>query len=433
MNISINNIRLTLILIVTFLTGILFINLTEDILYHIFTLCFFCLVSAKIVNFDILHPYLWFSGFMCLYSISYPLLCYIGIYSTSGYRKEIMVYQLTAMFVGCLVSGANKNKKININNIKQIHIDVHLINKLLYFFIVVSILLATVFVSKTGYIGKDDVYENGGLVLNFIFKLPLVLTIIYTISVLSYISQKKSLPLKQIIGVGFTLLVLTLYSGERDFFFRFIMVNLFIFWYMGRIKAKHLILLIPLLSIIIPLSSAFKYYFTRGVVYNQELSILHSFLAGEFESSAKNLQLLVTNKDVTEGVFGYKQILLDFVSVFIKSIKSPSSWFNTTFFPWSKSQYGFSLVGEGYIIDGFMGIVVLFSIIGLIIRFFYRNAHRNIYWLSSYFYFITVTIYSFRGDLGTILSAVIKQIGFVLILLVLFQKICNKKGFHLKF
>ena len=94
MNISINNIRLTLILIVTFLTGILFINLTEDILYHIFTLCFFCLVSAKIVNFDILHPYLWFSGFMCLYSISYPLLCYIGIYSTSGYRKEIMVYQL---------------------------------------------------------------------------------------------------------------------------------------------------------------------------------------------------------------------------------------------------------------------------------------------------------------------------------------------------
>lgn len=422
-----------LILTCVFILSFAFIEINNNnIIYHILAMVLFCFTAAKMVTFDILHPLTWFSSFFCLYSVSYPLLCQIGIYSKYFYNKEIIFYQLLAIFIVTIIIGTNKNKKLNIDNLQKDFSTLGIINKILYSFIIIAVFLGTLFVSNGGYTGKDDVYANGGFFINIIFRLPLVLTIIYTIFVILYFHKINKLPWKNIIIVGVSLLSLTLFSGERDFLFRFIMINLFIFWYIRKINLKKIIVLLPALASIIPISAAFKYYFTRGVVYNQDLSIINSFLAGEFESSAKNLQLLINNKDITEGILGYQQILLDFISVFDTSMISPSNWFNRTFYPWSKSQYGFSLVGEGYVIGGTLGIVLLFVIIGLLIKMFYIRAHKNIYWISGYFYFITVVIYSFRGDLGTILSALIKQIIFVSIGLQILQRICGDRKIKIK-
>ena len=168
----------------------------------------------------------------------------------------------------------------------------------------------------------------------------------------------------------------------------------------------------------------FKYYFVGGGIgESSEYGFLYSLIAGEFESASRNLQLLINNESFAKGCQGYVILINDVLGVINSKIASSVAWFNKTFYSDSVTEYGFSLVGEGYIIDGINGIVIVFVIVGLIIRYIYIHAFKNIYWLTAYFYFITVMIYAIRGDLGTIYSAMLKQI----FLVVMFLKLLNKK------
>ncbi|MFQ8582261.1 MAG: O-antigen polymerase [Holdemania massiliensis] len=224
------------------------------------------------------------------------------------------------------------------------------------------------------------------------------------------------------------ILVITLFSGERDFIFRFILINILILWVLKILKTKQLIILVPLLFLLIPLSSMFKYYFLRGSVNTLNTNVFHSLFSGEFESASRNLQILINCFDQTNGIKGFSQIILDLVSVFDSSINSTSTWFNSMFYSGSQTQYGFSLVGEGYLIGGYFGVVFLFMLIGVIIKIFYVFSNRNLYLLAAYLYFITITIYSIRGDFGIILSGIAKQICLVLSIVYLCQKISFLKS-----
>ena len=141
--------------------------------------------------------------------------------------------------------------------------------------------------------------------------------------------------------------------------------------------------MIPIIIVLIPLSSSYKYYFLTGSASVTNNNIIYAFLSGEFESATRNLQALINNSSSTLGVKGLGQIVRDVVAVFNSSIESSTSWFNNTFYPTSKTQYGFTLVGEGYIIAGALGVVLVFAIIGIIIRIMYKKAYNNMYLLIS--------------------------------------------------
>ena len=82
---------------------------------------------------------------------------------------------------------------------------------------------------------------------------------------------------------------------------------------------------------------------------------------------------------------------------------------------------------QGYIIAGALGVVLVFAIIGIIIRIMYKKAYNNMYLLIAYIYFITVMIYSIRGDLSTVFSALIKQIFLVLFIIFILEKISKSR------
>lgn len=67
------------------------------------------------------------------------------------------------------------------------------------------------------------------------------------------------------------------------------------------------------------------------------------------------------------------------------------------------------------------------AIIGIIIRIMYKKAYNNMYLLIAYIYFITVMIYSIRGDLSTVFSALIKQIFLVLFIIFILEKISKSR------
>lgn len=116
----------------------------------------------------------------------------------------------------------------------------------------------------------------------------------------------------------------------------------------------------------------------------------------------------------------------------IPNISSVTSWFTNTFYLGNTVQYGFTLIGEGYVTGGIVGVILISCIVGFIIKIFYRNFNRSIYWFSAYLYLITVIIYSIRMDLGTILAAIVKQIGLVLFIVVMIEQISKIKPVRLK-
>ena len=158
----------------------------------------------------------------------------------------------------------------------------------------------------------------------------------------------------------------------------------------------------------------YKYYFLSGAISDsislKFKDLILQFLDGEFISASRNLQVLINNKEYTESLFNGYGILNDFKRIFFKSEFSHGNWFQNTFFSYSKTGYGFTLVGEGYVNLGYFGVILVFVIIGLFIRIIYRKASRNIYFLSIYIYTIPLYMYAIRADLANIFSQFIKHL-----------------------
>lgn len=403
------------------------IYISDSLMIHVFLVLIVCTCAILEVNFDLLHPYTWFSGFMGLYSVAYPLICVMGFPSKVGYSKDTMLYQLLYIYVSLLVITPAFNKDKNNTEKGRMNVDIGVFNRLIYFLMSFLIIVGSIIVYKRGFSGKDDIYMSGDLILLMIFRLPLILTLLYTILVLSIYSKTKKFPFKQMIITAGVLLFITLFSGERDFIFRFLIANIMILWALNILRLKHIFVIAPAFIIILPLSSSYKYFFLTGISTNTNSNLIYSFLSGEFESATRNLQMLINHSDYTKGIKGISLLFDDIVSTFCSNISSPTAWFNETFYPMSKTQYGFTLVGEGYIIGGVLGVIILAMIVGIIVKLFYKNAYKSIYFFAAYIYFITVTVYSIRGDFGTICSALIKQILLVILILKILEKLGKKQ------
>ena len=158
-------------------------------------------------------------------------------------------------------------------------------------------------------------------------------------------------------------------------------------------------------------------YDLRGIVFD--------FLTSDFHCAARNLQVLI-NDPKTEGMFGLQLILNDIVFVFYRGpgIISVSEWFNKTYFSGSIFGQAFTLVGEGYVMAGYLGIFVLFFVIGLIFRYLYKKSLKNIVWLIIFVVMAAAQCFAFREMFMSVLSPLLRQCLPVFIII----GICNKGG-----
>lgn len=405
------------------MVGFLVVNNTSIVMAHVAMLLMICFVAMSLVGFDLMHPYVWFSGFFGLYSIGYPLLYVKGYTKRIIYSKNALLLEMLALVVMLLVITPKKNKKLQDVELNRCSINLGVLNKVIYIVLVGLIMLGGLLVIKNGFSGKEDIYNSGNILLNMIFKMPLILSLFYTISIITIYGRTGKFQTKQMLITMCALLFLTLFSGERDFIFRFVILNVFILWYLKKIEIKHIVILIPIALAGFILSSSYKYYFLTGNMSVSGGDFWYSVLSGEFESASRNLQEVVNHSVWTLGIKGYRQIFFDIIGVFYSGIESTTAWYNNVFYKNSTTQYGFSLVGEGYVIGGALGVVCLFVLVGLIIKWFYKNANRSNYMLAAYMYFTTIVIYSIRADFSTILSGIVKQICIVLLILYIAEKV----------
>ena len=391
--------------------GFMFIELlfimSDNMMVHVAGMVCFSVLAVLLSGFDLIHPYTWFSTFFCLYSIGLPVLTYVGSRSLrASYTKELMDKEDHSLNLGVF-------------------------NKILYVGLILILLGGAFFLSRSGLGGKANIYASGSSLLLALFRVPLILTMLYALLIIYEWKSNKQVPIRTMVITGISLFGITIFSGERDFVFRFIIITAVFLFCIGKLKRSHIIMLAPIGVMILILSDKYKYFFSTGIVNESSEGVIFKFFAGEFESASTNLQIVISQG--MSNSLGIERYILDIASAFTTSIQSVSSWFSDLFYRGRAVQYGFSIIGEGYVIGGVIGVVFISIVLGAMIKFFYKRLYKGTYWFASYLYFITIVIYSIRMDLGTILSAIVKQIGIVLIIVMIAEKISKKelgRGMH---
>ncbi|MGM0853980.1 MAG: O-antigen polymerase [Bacillota bacterium] len=385
------------------------IFLFENPISHVLALWLTAISAIFITKFEVTHPLVWFSSSFVLYSTGYAILYILG-YLNSGYNKENIFLPLVALTVVVLVVGVKKYGSPRFHEKKNYHLLGNRNNKkliefiLLVLIIILSLCVAVLFI--TPFESKTDLLRNK----NMFFIIGVYSTRFISFFCCFYmllfidIDKKKT---KLFIFLSATLIVLlSLFTGERDAMFRFFVILIMTLFILGKISKKTIISLIPIGAIYLIASRYFKYYFVSGELKAtiKEESFIYSFLSADFLAAGENLQILLNN-NWTESLHGFSLIAYDIISPFLPGglFMNVGAWFNDTFYPNSYSR-AFTLVGQGYVAGGVVGIIAVFFILGIGIKFLYSKATENIYWLVIYIYSIPTIISAFRSTLGTVFT-----------------------------
>lgn len=279
-------------------------------------------------------------------------------------------------------------------------------------------ILSSIILLRSGVSSKNEATQLGGFFgIAYLFTFFLSIGVMIRVYRLSHINFFKD-PL--IFGfVLYSILYMTI-TGERDIIFRFFVVSLFIIGYkFKRLDFYKVLLLLVSIAIIVPMSQLAKSILLSGP--NLLIFTPESILGNEFVSAGRNLYTLfyfsVENNPLT--------MLTDLVRAFapssicdIFSITSTNVWFNSVFrfehnFSGS-AGWGFGLVPQAYLMGGYLGGFIYFSVLSFIVSLVFLKINKNEYWAVLYFISMASLIYCLRADLSNYLSQSFK-VGGILI------------------
>jgi hypothetical protein len=158
-------------------------------------------------------------------------------------------------------------------------------------------------------------------------------------------------------------------------------------------------------------------------------------LSDEPISAARNLEILLSRPQFTSA-FHFRFLLADARQAVISGSLAgtenlPSAWFVKVFYPGLTERgggTGFSIVGEGYISFGFVGVVAWGIGLGLLVRGIWRLSASSQLWVIAYALAVPVIIYSTRADLGNLLSQLIKAIALPLVLFSIAELLMRRRN-----
>ena len=394
------------------------ILLTSSILLHIIVIWVLCFTAFIIARGDIMHPYCWFSAVLTLYSSSYAMLILLGF--NGHYSKEQLLYPVIALGTALLFIGPHSYQNSDshfFSTIGTTGADYRFLDIFIYVLSAAALIISVILLGS-GYSGKVAMKSAGNIYYRFGVYVVRYLVFFMIIRMSNCIvNGKKYFPLMVVTVVA--TLTFTFSTGERDVFIRFFVVVMFVLFSAHIIKRKHFLILIPISMVVLTLSVEFKYFFLRGTLQGSFSlnNLLEGFLSSDFSAAGRNLQYLLENSG-TNGQFGFRMLITELLYPILPSSwrTNPDHWFNYDLHTGNYHGYAFTLVGTGYIIHGVIGIILVFAIVGLIVRFLYKNANRGIFLYAAYVYSITIIMISMRGSLNSIVNCLVKEVavGYIL-------------------
>lgn len=422
-----------LIISLIFTAGLL-IYFTDDIYVHLAAFASLIMGAMTIVRFDISHPYFWYSFIFLLYSVSYPIMWIAGsTHDVFVYTKSLMLSQWIAISTLLIMVGP---AKVEFERLKCKYRTAANVRQLMIFPIIL-IIFTLVRVSHGGYAHKNEIYNEGSMLIFIGFRAVLVLLILFAINASRSCLLYKSVDKKMAFIVFFVIFCLVYYSGERDLILRFFVICFFIYYILIKKRKLDKLLIVAglVFLFLIPIMAEFKYYGLTRERNISESNIIMRLLNSEFQSASKNLQILLLDESV-DGIFQGGTLISSITRTFKLDkvlnleIETGGRWYQSRYFAEKRAGQGFSLVGDGYTNFGYAGIVIVFVFVGIFIRTIYKKSNKSVYHFSYYIVSIPVFMYSIRADLANILSPLIIQNLLIIILTYGISEIlsrCNRR------
>lgn len=401
-------------------TVILFSSLlivSANALASVVAMLFLVIGAWILVEGDLLHPLTWFIPLYVLYGISAPLLEIMGVRELIGGQTAKVLLMQWVGGIGFIMGAGTKRYKTERNTA-----GVRGLIPVAYITGSVSLVLTSLYlfgVIRSGAQNKYDIALSTEPLL-MLYPAFSLLLISYMILLASKLAKKK-LPVTLISFVIFWNLLSVLVSGERDLLLRIIWVTV-ILWHVWRksISKRFLFILGMLIIILIPILGNMK-----NVLLGREIQPIKTLqleivpLQDEFSTASSNLALLLFLEKYWKPYKYGKTLLWDVKRAVIPGTivawgSNPGSWFNQEFFPKVVDKgggRGFTLVGEGYMNFGLVGVWLWLGLLGLVARWLYSLSFRNALWQIVYIASMPLCVFVTRGDFSILLSQLIKHIS----------------------
>lgn len=405
--------KLILLIVVVFSFSI--IVLTKSIYGQIIAYWLVIFTSSSLAKFNIMHPWVWFSFSFGLYSSSYSLLQALNYSSINGYTRENTLYSLLALGTVLFFTDVNVNNSVMKSKYRLQKQEIKILEYILMFLFLTMIIVSMI-ARNQSFSHKNELLSDRNkffIIGVYASRFITFFTIIYFVTIEKI--QKREVYLLTFISLS--TIMFSLLTAERDIMLRFILSLILVLFSRKILLKKHFIFLIPIGVVFLIAGRYFKYFFLTGVV-NEKIadeSFVYNFLTSDFNAAGENFQILLNNP-WTKSSKGFQYFIYDFLTPFLPGRLFPNmgNWFNNTFYPNSYSR-AFTILGQGYVMGGIIGIIGVFLILSLIIRYLYNKSNFNSIWLSIYIYSIPTIITSFRSTLSSLTVALVRIIGISLV------------------
>ena len=386
------------------------------------TLCLFTLFSLILV---IAHNDKEMTNPICIFSLFYyPYSTWNSFYlltTNTSFNSDALVKQLQLCFWGLVAFSfggllakscfrlLTRSKKQDIYR----NFTVSMATKTLIILSGIFILIGTFQVAISGASTKHETYEVSSIYFQLSIYAIFILLYGAFLYVLSKFDYKK--PFQVVFKVPFLISLIVMVMGlivlaKRDFISRFIIGILIIYFSQTRKANSYiLILILASASILMPLFGDI-----RGILLPNNVISFDDYWDGvflnEFRAPSRNLYWIIeSGKGINERFFLFNDMFRALLSPFGNFLETSSTWFNITFRAENQlysdpSGWGFTLVGNGYLYGGFIGVFLLLAFISIVLHLFYLRRFKSRYWFIYYILILTSSIFCIRSDLSAFLT-----------------------------
>lgn len=411
-----------LVFLISLVIGCIGISLSTSIYSHLCIIVILVVLCVIISNFNFSHPLFWFSIFFFLYACAYMMIImmYPNDALAKGYDRNSALLILISLGVTALCAGMGEHiyKYEELKNPEQYWFDLQILNILFTIFCLILFVCVAV-LRLQGVTSKQIQWEQHNLF--WVFAAYSTRFLVFIVALLLFMGEEKRRTRNKIIIATVLIGVYSMSTGERDGLLRLIILLLLALSMLGLIRKSRLIIIGVAGFAMMILMNYLKYFFSTGVLNVDFLAkgnIWYAFLYSDFADCGSNLQTLLNHPELN-GIKGFSVIVSDFLSAFLPSRLmnniygditgwNVSEWYNDYFFRGSSWSRAFTIIGEGYLIGGTIGVIVVFVLLGLLIRWLYKNSGNSPYYAALYVYGAATIISSFRGDLSSVFQGLVR-------------------------
>ena len=394
----------------------IFIIVSSDLALSIIVFVSFSIYIISIPRHGFSSPFGLFVLVYLFYSVSYPLHSLIRGRGDDPYTLislQIHIIGMLGFFLSSIVFRVCENRKLKANFF-------YAIKNRMYFLWSILLVFALAFaykVSISGATSKQELSDSAG---GFLYYMVLMYILVSSYLVIK-ISFEKFIYNIIFVSINlFVLMIVYLYSGERDIVFKFLFFTMvFYFDCKFRFRKKYYVLFTIAIFTILPISQFYKASLLAEKNIMDLVVSPEEIFVGEFLSSGRNVSKIVEFSEVRPNDIIYgERMVFDILRFFrVKSIdgidvESTGSWYNNVVLPsiniYPNSGWGFSWVGFLYISFGYVGPFIGMFILGSFLSYSYSIRFNNIHYYVFYALTLAIAIYIQRADLANLLGQVIK-------------------------